>query len=198
MSLDDVPSVLNAKEIINLGRLDSLIDKYPMVVPFKETVEYCSQTLIFFFFHKNIAELICRAFERLKDENSGLGKMIPSWKAYQYELCNEIFWWGKLNSYTDAILSRDIGPANGRNDRSVTFEFGFLCLESSSDCALDDKSSPPLHRYTTSQSQMDRIQRLFSFGDFLSCSDVILVTKLVLLLIKDIKYNRDEKDRIQS
>lgn len=124
--------------------------------------------------------------------------MIPSWKAYQYELCNEIFWWGKLNSYTDAILSRDLGPGNGRNDRSVTFEFGFLCLESSIDCALDDKSSPPLHHYTTSQSQMDRIQRLFSFGDFLSCSDVILGTKLVLLLIKDIKYNRDEKDKIQS
>lgn len=124
--------------------------------------------------------------------------MISSWKAYQYELCNEIFWWGKLNSYTDAILSRDLGPGNGRNDRSVTFEFGFLCLESSSDCALDDKSSPPLHHYTTSQSQMDRIQRLFSFGDFLSCSDVILGTTLVLLLIKDIKYNRAEKDRIQS
>lgn len=52
VSLDDVPSVLNAKEIINLGRLDSLIDKYPMVVPFKETVEYCSQTLSFFSFIK--------------------------------------------------------------------------------------------------------------------------------------------------
>lgn len=124
--------------------------------------------------------------------------MIPSWKAYQYELCNEIFWWGKLNSYTDAILSRNLGPGNGRNDRSLTFEFGFLCLESSSDCALDEKSSPPLHHWTTSQSQIDRIQRLFSFGDFLSCSDVILGTRLVLLLIEDIKYNRDEKDRIQS
>lgn len=75
---------------------------------------------------------------------------------------------------------------------------GFLCLESSSDCALDEKSSLPLHHWTTSQSQIDRIQRLFSFGDFLSYSDVILWTRLFLLLIKYIKYNRDEKDRIQS
>lgn len=45
VSLDNVPSVLNAKEIINLGRLESLLDKYPMVVPFKETVVYCGQSL---------------------------------------------------------------------------------------------------------------------------------------------------------
>lgn len=46
--------------------------------------------------------------------------------------------------------------------------------------------------------------RLTEFRDYshletsFFCSDVILGTKLVLLLIKDIKYNRDEKDRIQS
>lgn len=49
------------------------------------------------------------------------------------------------------------------------------------------------HRCTTSQSQIDRIQRLFSFGDFLSFSYMILGTRLVLLLIEDLKYNRDEK-----
>lgn len=38
VSLDDVPSELNVKDINNLGRLESLIDKYPVVVPFKETV----------------------------------------------------------------------------------------------------------------------------------------------------------------
>lgn len=53
VSLDDVPSVLNAKEIINLGRLESLMDKYPIVVPFKETVVYCGQTKFYFFYKRN-------------------------------------------------------------------------------------------------------------------------------------------------
>lgn len=198
VSLDDIPSVLIAKEIINLEHLELLMDKYPMVVPFQETVIYCGQRLSFISFIKKIAELIFHTLVKLKEENNGLGKMLPSWEAYQYELCNEMLWWGKLNSYTDAILSRNLGPGDGKNNRSVTFEYGFLCLESSSDCALDESSPPPLHHWTTLKSQIERIQRLFSFGDFLSCNDIILGTRVVLLLIEDIKYSRDESHMIPS
>lgn len=58
---------------------------------FKETFIYCGQTLSFISFIKEIAELIFQTLVRLKNENSGLGKMIPRWKADQYELCTEIF-----------------------------------------------------------------------------------------------------------
>lgn len=109
-----------------------------------------------------------------------------------------MFWRGKLSSYTDSILSRNLGPGNGQRDRSLSFQFGFICLECSTECALDERSPPPLHHWTNSKLQAERIKRLFLFGDFLFCNDTILGTRAVLLLIEDIKHNREENDSIPS
>lgn len=73
-----------------------------------------------------------------------------------------------------------------------------MCLECSTECALDERSPPPLHHWTSSKLQAERINILFSFGDFLSCNDTILDTRAVLLLIEDIKNNREENDSIPS
>lgn len=198
VSLDEIPSDIDACDILSIGNVEKLMETYPMIIPFQGALTLGGLRLNFISLIKRTAEHIYTKLQTLRDEFRGSGKLIPTWEAYQYEICNELFWRGKLNSYTDSILSRNLGPGNGQRDRSLSFQFGFMCLECSTECALDERSPPPLHHWTNSKLQTERIKRLFSFGDFLSCNDTILGTRAVLLLIEDIKNNREEKDSIPS
>lgn len=198
VALDEIPEKINPNDYFHEDRVRALMETHPLVVPFKERILYSRLELSFLSVLKDIAEHIFLKLKSLKETYQGLGKMLPSWEAYQYELCNEIFWRGKLNCKSDSILARNLGPGDGRNNRALTCLSGFMCLDSCTECALEENIPPPLHHWTLKETQKERICRLFSFGDFLSCNDPVLGSRTLLLLIEEMKCCRDENSVIPT
>lgn len=154
VSLDKIPSDINAYDILSIRNVEKLMETHPIVIPYQEALTLGGLRISFISLIKKIAEHLYEKLQTLLNEFRGSGKLIPTWEAYQYEICNEMFWRGKLNSYTDSILSRNLGPGNGQRDRSLNFQFGFMCLECSTE-------PPPLHHWTNSKLLAENIKRLF-------------------------------------
>ena len=198
VAMNVIPTEIKTADILSTQHLQKLMEKFPLVVPFQEHLTIAANEIEFSSFLRDISVHIYQTLLDLRNTNLKLGSLLPTWRAYQYELCNELLWWGKLNCHTDSILSANLGPGDGKNNRSVTCRYGFLCLEPSTECALDEHSPPPLNHWTKNIIQQQRIKRLFTFGDFLRSNDVVLGTRAMMVLVEDLKSLKDENETIPS
>lgn len=116
-----------ADDFICIESLKNLISRYLLIVPFDDRVQRKGKT--FTELLKSIPQRITLTLNELFN---------------QYEVANEVFWRGKPNAGMDNTYAINLGIGGTFPNRSLTWERGFLALEDSTSCALNDMSLQPL------------------------------------------------------
>lgn len=174
-----------ASDYINLEILRGLIAKYPLLVPFADGFNY--ERYKFIDILRSIPEHIHDTLSKLFDKYNGRGGFFPVWQTYQYEVANELFWKGRPNAYIDNTYAINLGPGGSEPSRCITWERGFMCLEDSMICALNDRSTPPLIFTKLSEIDKNRISRIFTFVDVINGSHNVVGKRAALILLQDIQ-----------
>jgi hypothetical protein len=176
-----------AKDFICIESLKNLISTYPLIVPFDDKVARNGKT--FTELLKSIPQFITLTLNELFNQYEGKGGFISVWKAYQYEVANEVFWKGRPNAALDNTYAINLGPGGAFPSRSLTWQRGFLALEDSTVCALNDRSLPPLFYWHLSEKEKNRIRRIVNFSDFIGQSNRIAGMRAILILLQDILHD---------
>lgn len=178
---------INPRRILSVRKLRNLLNDYPMILPFTEArvntgvkISSCLQ---------NVAIHIVNYLAELKQSATYKGGFRVTWEAYQYELANEMFWYGSTYSWLDRINSVNLGIGISSESRSLTNVTGFLCFDGWNVCACSEQSTPPLRHWTKSAEEQIRIRNLFSFSDFLESSPSCLGKRCMLVLCQDLINN---------
>lgn len=180
-----------ADDFICIESLKNLISRYPLIVPFDDRVQRKGKT--FTELLKSIPQHITLTLNELFNQYEQKGGFLSVWKTYQYEVANEVFWRGKPNAGMDNTYAINLGIGGTFPNRSLTWERGFLALEDSTSCALNDMSLPPLFFWHLTESSKSRICRIFNFSDFIGQSNKITGTRAILILLQDVLHDPSRK-----
>lgn len=89
----------------------------------------------------------------------------------------------------DNTYAINLGIGGTFPNRSLTWERGFLALEDSTSCALNDMSLQSLFFWHLTESSKSRICRIFNFSDFIGQSNKITGTRAILILLQDVLHD---------
>lgn len=131
-----------ADDFICIESLKNLISRYPLIVPFDYRVQRKGKTITELL--KSIPQHITLTLNELFNQYEQKGGFLSVLKTYQYDVANEVFWRGKPNAGMDNTYAINLGIGCTFPNRSLTWERGFLALEDSTSCALNDMSLQPL------------------------------------------------------
>ena len=196
--LPEIRNTLTGKDLLSEHQIERLIQNFPMFVPFKKEVTISNHPVSVISLLQDVGTHLHDKLKELVLSYECMGALVPTWEAYQIELANEIFWYGRPNSWSDNNIAQNLGPGNGRENRSLTFFSGFLQLSNPTSCIATEKSPPPIKNWVRNEVQEARIKRLFSFSDFLLTNDTVLGTRLLLILFEDLKVIRSELNFARS
>lgn len=175
-----IPCKIDPEKFFSEKNLLSLFKEYPMVVPFKQD-EY--RESVHFVLQKVLTHIV-DSLESIMDQSEGQGGFSQSWKAFQYELALEEFFYGHPLSPLDLTLSVSLGTCS-TNRNSITNERGFLGLAAHNSASVDEEP-PPLHHWTKDSVQVERILRLFPLTDVLKAEPSVIGEALLRILLGDI------------
>ncbi|XP_071353431.1 uncharacterized protein [Trachinotus anak] len=174
-----------AVDLFHVNILKGLIASRPMLIPFVERQPGCSFTGMV----TNVAAHLIDTLAAQLASGKGQGKFMEAWTAYQAEMALEVYFWGHPLSSQDNIYAINLGVAT-HNERSVTWQRGFLALVPANSAASENEP-PPLHHWTSKVLQTTRIHRLFGFADLLDSSYTVLGLELLKIIVRDLyKSNR--------
>lgn len=86
----------------------------------------------------------------------------------------------------DFMYSVNLGVGLGYPTRCLTDQKGFLCLEESSPCCVDENTMPPLSIYANNLTVQGQITRVFGLYNFVDSNSVVAGRRVVMCLLKDL------------
>jgi hypothetical protein len=181
VKLPYTPDSVTASELLNKENLYWILNNYAIIAPFSSlddrNVMACLREV-----GLHLYTQLLNAFQTER----GTGDNIVVWETFQNELAVEKLIWGHPFSFISRIYAVNLGPGLEYATHSLTDQMGFLCLEESSTCCVDEDSSPPLQLYTTNQSVRRQIERLFGLKNHLRASSIVLGRSVMLIVLKDL------------
>ncbi|KXJ07195.1 hypothetical protein AC249_AIPGENE289 [Exaiptasia diaphana] len=157
---DRILPLLNANRLLSEGRILSLLQTFPVLVPFKESVQDLPWT--FLQSMSSVVSHLTSTLRTLFQENVALEGFDATWKSYQYELALEYFFHGRPLTISDCRMASILG-VNPSQRETLTYNRGFLGLLPYVS-ASDGKSPPPLTNWTLSDVEQRRLTRVFIFS----------------------------------
>lgn len=174
-----------AVDLFHINILKDLIASRPMLIPFVEREPGCSFTGVI----TKVAAHLIDTLAVQRASGKGQGRFMEAWTAYQAEMALEVYFWGHTLSLRDNIYAINLGVATD-NERSLTWQRGFLGLVPANSAASENEP-PPLHHWTSKVWQATRVYRLFGFADLLDSSYTVLGLELLKIIVRDLyKSNR--------
>lgn len=167
-----------ASDLIFEDQILGLLKERAMVVPFSkdDNVMGCVREL---------GLDLCEKLLNIYKTRRGTGDSDAVWYAYQYELAVERLIWGNPLCFMSHIYSVNLGIGLGRPTRSLTDQKGFLCLEESSACCIDENTTPPLNIYTKNATVQRQIARVFGLVNYVNASSNVVGRRVMLSLLRD-------------
>lgn len=181
-----------AKDFFNMPQLNALMNAYPLIVPFKETIDKDKH---FIEAIRKVGIHLFKELNKIYEIFHGTGAFEASWKALQLELAIEHYLYGGTSYQPnfEREISVNLGPGGDPTDRSDTSRRGFLCLSNWNASALSESSPPPVKIYTKNKKEQVRIQRAFGFFDSLEGSFAAIGEKLILCILLDMKSSKSSE-----
>lgn len=176
-----IPLHYSAENYINTLALESLLSKYPVMLPFQT---YGENNLVGIL--KEILEYVHSSLSGLLHDSANKGGFVPSWQAYQLELAFEELAFGHPLSVFDRPYSASLGTCSV-NPRSVTHRRGFLGLAPTNSAAVGENPLP-IKTWSGNQQLALRVARLFPLTDMLEAPPCIIGAEMVRLVLRDL-YN---------
>lgn len=173
----DIPNKICASDYINEEALATLLEEYPMLLPFAEDK---ASNLNFMERMNEISRYLLTELESVRFSK---GSYIDSWRSFQAELSLQWFFWGSLFKKQDTRLANLLGIGW---DSSSTRR-GILGLNAPTSASIEG-SPPPLSICTSSVLERDRIERLFNLTRVGSKEQI--GEELVQVLLKDFFSNK--------
>lgn len=175
-----VSGIVRAVDFFNVRALTNLLEDKPMLLPFAED----QPRLTFLSTIKDVPRHLLESLQAAHASGKHKGKFKESWVAFQAEIALEVFFWGRPGSMYDSILAVNLGPGLD-NERSLTWQRGFMGLASFNSAAVD-VAPPPLLYWSKKDLQTTRIQRLFGFADSFEAAYPVIGTELLKLILCDL------------
>lgn len=178
VSIGKRSGAVSGTEFIRVDRLEELLEKQPMIVPYLKQ----ARTLKLL---RDVGLYLHRSLDQAFRSERGTGNTRLTWDVYQIELAVEKLLWGRPLCSLSNQYSKNLGPGIQYPTRCLTDQKGFLCLEDSSSCCLDDRTLPPMNLF----SKNDNIQRLIhsvsGFYNLIGGSQLVLGRRLIEILLGD-------------
>ena len=147
--------VLAAPDFIHRDNLASLLQKYPLLVPFQRE-EHSLMSVM-----KDTGRHLVKSLDALKRDFTSTGNQKATWTALQMELALEKLLVGHPLDYKAKQSAILLGTGVGYWTGSKTDILGFLALED--DISLPEL--PPIQIWTPSQTYQNRIKKMFGYHD---------------------------------
>lgn len=179
MGLNSVCRNLVPSELIDEFKLCQLLKEEPMIVPFEHSGNVIGC----------IRQIGLHLYEQLNDiyrKSRGTADSVAVWDAFQYECAIERMLWGEPFCLTSHIYSVNLGVGLGHPTRCLTDQKGFLCLEDSSSCCVDENTMPPLSIYSKNTTVQSQIKRVFGLHNYVDSSQTVAGRRVVMCLLKDL------------
>ena len=171
--------ILDASKLVKEENVLGLLKEEPMIVPF----EHCEGVMGCI---REVGLYISEQLDTLFRTRRGTSDSVAVWEAYQYECAVERLLWGNPFCMTSCIYAINLGVGLGYPTRCLTDQKGFLCLEDSAACCIDERSTPPLTIYTHNMTVQRQITRVFGIYDHIESSSIVTGTRIIMCLIKDL------------
>lgn len=93
--------------------------------------------------------------------------------------------WGHPMTAISRIYATNLGPGLEYPTRSRTDQMGFLCLEDSNTCCVDDSTLPPICLYSKNLTVQRRIENVSGLYNRVGGSEMVLGRNVLMPLLKD-------------
>lgn len=177
-----LPVVVNkvfGTDYIDKDNLLQLLKDEPMIVPFEKSGNV-------FGCIRKVGIHLCASLLHLYRTRCRTGNSDAVWEAYQCELAVERLLWGNPFCAKSRIYSVNLGVGLGYPSRCLTDQRGFLCLEESSACCIDEDTTPKLNIYTQNVTVQRQLTRVFGFHNYTQAGSSVLGQRLMRILIRDL------------
>ena len=175
-------SAVNGAEFIRVDRLTELLKKHAMIVPFLRHA--CTLKLL-----RVVGLHLCQRLDSAFHSERGTGNTRLTWDVYQTELAVEKLLWGRpLCSFSNQY-SKNLGPGIQYPTRCLTDQKGFLCLEDSRSCCVDDKTLPPVNIFSKNETIQRKIHSISGFYNLIGGSQLVMGRRLIEILLRDCHAN---------
>lgn len=167
------------EDYFDLDNLNILFQQRALLIPFADVGETGLPKII-----QDVLSHLLRILERVYRESQGIAPYDATWKAYQAELALEEIIFGRPLSPLDYQLSVSLGTSTV-GDNSLSYHRGFIGLAPHNAASAGERL-PPLHNWSRSELQIQRIERLFPLCQTLEAAPTIIGPALVTVLLQDI------------
>lgn len=175
-----IPGQLRGSDYVNDDELSSMLEKFPMLLPFTEDGEMRLDFM-------PTMQAICHFIQtKLESVKTAKGTHLGAWTAFQMECALQWLIWGSFFRPEDARLAKELGIGFD----SLTSRRGIIGLNAAT-TASNDGEPPPLSVCTSSSLEQERIERIYNLAR--DGSDEELGEQLVKVLLKDFFGNKKVK-----
>jgi hypothetical protein len=175
--LPDVQTSIDPSTLMIINNVHQLLQKHALLAPFLH--RHFTNTL------RSIGQYLVSDLKSQLISSKGTSNSLAVWQAYQDEIAIEKLLWGRPLCFKSQQFAINLGPGVAYPSRSTTDAMGFLCLEESTACCVDEFTTPPLTVYSGSICVQNQLKKLFGFHDILRGSAVTVGRAVVTILLRD-------------
>ena len=169
---------ITGAEFMRLDRLAELLENHPMIVPFLK--HFSTFKLL-----RNVGLYLHNRLEYAFRAGRGTGNTRLAWDVYQNELAVEKLLWGRPLCSSSNQYSKNLGPGIQYPTRCITDQKGFLCLEDSGSCCVDERTLPPVYIFSKNITIQRQINNISGFYNLIGGSQLALGRRLMEILLRD-------------
>ena len=182
VSLNEGVNEIDASHFIKLDRLSEFLEFHPVIVPFFRSFGTLDKL-------KAVGLHLSSVMQLAFNARKGSSDVQTVWTVYQAELAVEKLLWGRPLCNGSNLYSTNMGPGLRYPTRCLTDQKGFLCLENSSCCCLDEKTLPPLYIFSKNLTIQRQISMVCGLYDLIGGSERVLGCRLIEMFLKDCHAN---------
>ncbi|KAL4239182.1 hypothetical protein ACF0H5_000001 [Mactra antiquata] len=178
ISIGQRSSSVTGAEFVRLERLGELLEKHPLIVPFLR--QACTLKLC-----RVVGLSLHKFLESAFRSGRGTGNTRLTWEVYQIELALEKLLWGRPLCSLSNQYSKNLGPGIQYPTRCLTDQRGFLCLDNSGSCCVDERTLPPVSIFTKNQGIQRKLQSISGLYTLIGGSNLALGRRLLDIILRD-------------
>ena len=182
ISLNEYTRTIDPSHFIQVDSLSELLDSHPMIVPFSRSFGTLQNIRKIGLHLTSVLDIAFRARRGTSDTRT-------VWEVYQAELAVEKLLWGHPLCRNSNLYSTNLGPGLQYPTRCLSDQRGFLCLENSGSCCVDETTLPPLNLYSKNLMIQRQITRVSGLYQNIGGSDMVLGCRVVDIFLRDCHAN---------
>lgn len=179
VSIGKRSGAVRGSEFISVPHLQQLLEKHPMIVPYLREAKT-------FKLLRDIGLYLHHKLDCSFRSGRGTGNTRLTWDVYQWELAVEKMLWGRPLCSISNQYSKNLGPGIQYPTRSLTDQKGFLCLEDSGACCMDERTLPPVKLYSKNVTIQRMVYSSSGLYNLIGGSQLVLGSRFIEILLEDL------------